>query len=256
MSGANKYTLKPTLSEKFEGIIWKIETDEVNQQIAIETRLPETKIVQFSVFNYRTGYRYLKEITTENNWWWNMDRIHQNKLFLHGYISENTPEHKGISAIEIESGEIKWQNFQLALEDISEEGLVVFNASLQPKKLQIASLESGQIIKSSASEYVPVSRTITFPDIISLTTIPYFLPSNIVGPVHHITHSGKNLWSFHTNNKQLFSQHLVISENGIVLLSDILASDIQKLNPEAFFIQRNQLFYIRDRNREIVSYLL
>jgi hypothetical protein len=257
MSAASKDTLKPTLCKKFKGIVWRIETDETNSHIALETRDPDSKAVNFSVLNYKTGESLLNEIRTENDGWWNMDRIQQNTLFLHGYLSENTPEHKGICAIDVWTGDIRWQNFQLALEDISEEGLIAYNPSLQPRKYQLISPFDGTTIQATISNYSALPREIIFPEIVTDTTlIPAYLPKNIVGPINYIKINGKECWSYHTESQGSFSQELLILQDGEVILSDILASGIQKLNPEAFFIQQNCLFCIRGNNKEIVTYLL
>lgn len=257
MPAASKYTLKPTLCKKFSGIIWRIETDVAHDQIAIETRYPNSKDVFFSVLNFKTGELFLDEIRTENDWWWNMDRLHQNTLLLHGYVSSNSPEHKGICAIDVTNGSTRWQNFSLALEGTSREGLIVYNPSMQPKKLQLVSLESGVVIKDSATGYTPLSRDIIFPGFFSdPALLPSFIPKNIASPVSYIKYNDKECWSFHTEKQGLYTEWLMISKEGEVVLSDILSSGIQKMNPEAFFIEKNHLFCIRSDQREIVSYLL
>jgi len=256
MSASDKYTLKPILTEKFAGIIWKIETDEARKQIAVESRDAGSRLVTFSVFDYQTGQVLLKELRTESDWWWSLDRLHDNMLFLHGYLTDNSPEHKGISAIDVHTGTVKWQNFQLALENISAEGLIVYNPMLQPRKLQLASPQTGEI-KNSIDIFEPLPRDLVFPDIISdKALLPNFLPENTAGPVSYLKYQDKEIWSFHTVNQQHYSQHLLISQNNTIILQDILAAGIQKLNPEAFFLQKNCLFYIRGNYQEIVSYLL
>src|SRR5690606_24673232 len=206
-----KYTLKPVLTEKFEGIIWKIETDAIQHQIAVETRDAGSRGVNVWVSNYRTGEVLLKEIRTESDWWWSLDRLQGGTLLLHGYLSDNSPEHKGISAIDVQTGEVKWQNFQLTLENIAEEGLIVYNPLLQPRKLQLASLQSGEIIKNHIDTYTPLSRDLTFPDIIPDKALhPRFMPENTTGPVSYLKYQEKEIWSFHTVDQQHYSQQLLV----------------------------------------------
>src|SRR5690606_3536624 len=150
MSSAAKYTLKPILTEKFGGIIWKVEMDDTVRQIAVESRDAGSRVVSFSVFNYQTGATLLQELRTESNWGWSLDRLFQDTLFLHGYISDTSPEHKGICAIDVHTGAVKWQNFPLTLENITAEGLTVYNPLLQPRRLQIVSPHTGSIINSAS----------------------------------------------------------------------------------------------------------
>ncbi|WP_423149630.1 DUF4905 domain-containing protein [Rubrolithibacter danxiaensis] len=246
-----------TLAEKFNGIIWKIETDASSSHIAIETRDAASKAVHFSAFNYATGKTLIREVTTEHGFWWSLDRIYNNTVFLHGYMSESSPEHKGIIALDIHTGAIKWQVFHLSLHDISEEGLIAYNPLLQLKKLQLLDFETGEYINSPDKHYLPVTRNIVFPDIVNGTSpLPAFIPENIAGPLFYTKISEKECWSFHMQEGGSFSQVLLISSGAEILQEDILASGIQKLNPEAFFIQPDYLFAVKGSNHEIVCYLL
>src|SRR5690606_11169518 len=130
---------------------------------AVESRDAGSRQTAFSVFNYQTGKVLLKEIRTESDWWWSLDRLHDDILFLHGYLSDNSPEHKGISAVDVYTGSIKWQNFQLTLENISDEGLIVYNPMLQPRKLQLASPQTGKIFHS-IDTFNPLPRELVFPN--------------------------------------------------------------------------------------------
>ena len=186
-----------------------------------------------------------------------MDRIHQNRLFLHGYLSENTPEHNGICAIDVETGKTSWENFQLTLEDISDEGLVVYNPLLQPRKFSVISPTDGVHLRSGVSEYKSVERNITYPELVSdLALFPSYLPKNIAGPVSHLKYYNTDIWSYHTEDQGFFSQEILILKEEEIVLHDILTSGIQKLNPESFFIVQNHLFYLKGGYREIVTYLL
>lgn len=50
-------------------------------------------------------------------------------------------------------------------------------------------------------------------------------------------------------------QRLIVYQQNSIFPDDIMICGIQKLQPEAFFIQNNQLYYIRNKN-ELVSYLV
>ena len=66
----DKYTLKPSLSETFKGIIWKVETDDDGPVVAIETRNIADRQASYSAFNYKTGECLFKEISVEESWSW------------------------------------------------------------------------------------------------------------------------------------------------------------------------------------------
>lgn len=248
--------LRPSLNAKFRAVIWKIEVDETEPVIALETRDKEGRTAAFSTFNYESGQCYFRDKSLEDSWLWSLDKVHQHSLYLHGYKTESSPEHRGIIALDVKTGEIKWQRFDYALRYISDQGLVVCNSLIELPEPQVISPETGQLI----NDILPgtgIKQHISFPEIYNdLLSLPGFIPENAVGPLLHLKHKDKNCWSFHIKNSEGYIQKLIISRNNEIILSDNLASGIQKLNPEAFFIHKSSLFFIRGNNCEIVSYLL
>ena len=53
--------LQSSLREKFSSVIWKVELDESEDLVAIETRDKNTHSAAFSSFNYADGTCYFKE---------------------------------------------------------------------------------------------------------------------------------------------------------------------------------------------------
>lgn len=249
--------LKPSLSEKFSSIIWKIEIDVDQELLVVETRDKNAHSAAFSSFNYATGECYLKEQSTENSWWWGLDRAYKGLIYLHGYKNENSPEHRGIIAWDAKTGETKWQRFNYALGTVSRQGLIVYNPSVQPLRPELISPETGETMKEQMAETDPLQRDILFPEIYDkLLPLPDFIPANAVEPFLHLDYIDKSCWAFHVKTEKGFTQKLLITQNNEIILTDNLAIDIPKLNPEAFFMQKSYLFCIRNNNYEIASYLL
>jgi hypothetical protein len=255
MLSGSKY-IKPSLKEKFAGIIWKIEIDDKSPIVAIESRQADSHTTSFSAFNFQTGECLFREITVEDSWKWSLDRVSNGRIFIHGYLAEATPEHKGIIAFN-HKGEIVWQQHNKALQDVAEEGLVATDPKIQGKWIEILNPENGATIKPFATTYTPVSRDIIVPSFIyDKMLVPISMPDNTVGEIAYHAHNNKTILCYHTTEGNIFTQTLLIASQGEVLLKDNLAQNILKRNPEAFFINNNHLFCIRDEKREIVSYLV
>ena len=256
MSSANKYTLKPSLSEKFKGIIWKVEIDDTFTTVALETRVAEAHQTYFSAFDFSSGECLFREISVEDSWNWGLNYVNRNHLLLHSYVTEKSPEHKGIIAIDT-TGTIKWQHFNKAVQFVSEKGLLVYNPSLEPRRPELISTESGSVLNSSGVFLEPLTRNIYLPDLLAedLVKDNPRCPE-AVGPVSHIFYNDKEVYSFHVRSGKFYSQKLLIYQDNTVILDEILEENIQKLNPEAFFIGHNHLFCIRKGKQEFVSYLL
>lgn len=251
----SNHPLKASLSEKFNSIIWKIEIDENQGILAVETRDKDSHSAAFSSLNYKTGECYFKEQSTENSWWWGLDRAHAGLIYLHGYKSEGSPEHTGIIAWDAKTGTLNWQRFNYALHTITDQGLIVYNPAIQSARPELISPETGETIQAAVSANAAADRHLVFPKVYS-SPLPDFIPGNAVEPVLYLEHEGKSCWSFHVKDETGFTQKLIIAVNEEIILSDNLAAGIQKLNPEAFFMQKSYLFCIRNNNYEIASYLL
>jgi hypothetical protein len=256
MSDSNNADLQPILSEKFQGIIWKIETDHAEPLIAIETRDIGNRTTAFSAYNSQTGHCLFKEMTIEESWFWSLDRVSDGVVFLHSYVHESNPQHKGIIAIS-NSGKIAWQQFNKALHEVTTQGIVVYNPNIQPKAFELLNAIDGSMISPKVENINPVSRNIITPSLlVDDSLIKHLLPPNTYGPISHCSYNDQKILAYHTQNGTLYDQILCIYKDSNLHLEVKLASDIQKLNPEAFFIEGGRLFCIRNNKQELVSYLV
>ncbi|WP_256012563.1 DUF4905 domain-containing protein [Desertivirga xinjiangensis] len=256
MHSDDKYTLKPFLKEKFRGIIWKVVLDEQEPVIAVETRDPENHISEYSAYNFETGTCLFKEQSVEDSWLWSLDKAHEGLIFLHSYISEQSPEHKGIIALN-RNGALEWQQYNKTLQAVSVDGLVTYDPRIQPRRLELLKPENGMPIANNIQHYTSYEQDIRLPDIINNSKeLPSFFPANVEGPVWVLSIDDKNCYAYHIKKGGNLTQQLIISQGNNILIQDNLEENIQKLNPEAFFISRHNLFCIRGEKREIVSYLV
>jgi hypothetical protein len=251
---ANKYTLIPVLLEKFGGIVWKVEADSENGLVAVETRNPDDRTAAISAFDYRSGKCLFREFRVEDSWSWHLDKIYRNTIFLHGYLSPQSPEHKGIIAITT-AGSIAWQRFNQTLLRVTSKGLILFNPALQPRSYELTD-EAGNLAERNPANMESLVQPITLPQVSGPEAFAHLLPHDVAGPVWSCTLPDTLILAFHTGVPGSFRQELRIFRGGELAGSEILAAAIQKMNPEAFFLIERHLFCIRGGNREFVSYLV
>lgn len=254
---ATKYTLKPTLKANFKGIIWKVETDPTGHIVVVETRNPEDRTTYFSAFDFNRGKTLFFEISVSDGWNWGLDFVCHGYVYLHSYINDKTPEHKGIIALD-RTGKIAWQVFNKALESVVDEGLIAYNPSIQQKQFELLDPATGQVTKQNIKQFKSFGRVAYFPEPTSSQERMKDLEDykSIVGPIFHLAHKDKDVYSFHVANGPSFSLYLVIKHMGNHVHEEILERDIQKLNPEPFYIEHSHLFCIRNNKSEIVAYLV
>ncbi len=247
--------IPPVIAEKFSGLIWKIKVQEQSGLMAIESRNSDLKQVAFTVLNFITGYVHFKEISYNEQWNLSLAFIGEENLIINGYGQADRPESKGIMSVRLTDGSVMWEKFNISLNDVLPEGIQVYDPRFQPRKYSWIDHLSSHEIENPPSEPVAAS-TILFPEIDNSITIPSFIQhGQIAGDILALTFANKKMLSFHEVKEDFFHQRLIVYQEDKLLIDDILISGIQKLQPEAFFIQQNHLLYIRDK-REIISHLV
>ena len=251
----NTHKLSPIFSEKFEGIIWKIEVNEKYDFIAIESRTLESKKTSFSVINYKSGEVLIKEKIFQETWNLNLAYIAEKNLVITAFNQAGSPESKGIISVNIQDGEILWEHYNLSLNRVTNEGLQVYDPRINPRRLSWISHIKGEDITES-DNIENSNETLIHPEIRTQFSIPDFISrEEIIGELSVLGVRDLIIISFHEKVQNNIQQRLLVYQDDTILLDEILISGIQKLQPESFFMQKNHLFYIRNKN-EIVSYLV
>ncbi len=251
----NTHKLSPIFSEKFEGIIWKIEVNEKYDFIAIESRTLESKKTSFSVINYKSGEVLIKEKIFQETWNLNLAYIAEKNLVITAFNQAGSPESKGVISVNIQDAEILWEHYNLSLNRVTNEGLQVYDPRINPRRLSWISHIKGEDITES-DNIENSNETLIHPEFRTQFSIPDFISrEEIVGDLSVLCVQNLTIISFHEKVQNNIQQRLLVYQDDTILLDEILISGIQKLQPESFFMQKNHLFYIRNKN-EIVSYLV
>jgi len=247
--------LIPILSEKFDGIIWKIEVNEKFDWMAIESRTLESRKTSFSVINYETGAVLIKEKIFQEPWNLNLAYIAEKNLIITACGQQGSPESKGIISVNIEDSKVLWEHYNLSLNNVCDEGLQVFDSRINPRRYAWINHIDGENITVN-NKLKHSSGTLIHPEHSTIFEIPEFiLTGEIAGDMSVLIAQDTTIISFHEKFCNNFQQRLLVYQDDTILLDEILIRDIQKLQPESFFMQKNHLFYIRNKN-EIVSYLV
>lgn len=104
-----KKTLEPKWKFSQKGNLWRFYFGG-NELIAGETRDLDTKKVYLFSLNYKTGEVYLKDfIYDEGNYLITIENATEKFILISRFERPEMPVHKGITALDIKTGEIIWQ---------------------------------------------------------------------------------------------------------------------------------------------------
>lgn len=248
--------LQPFINQQFNWPIWRMEIDDTSGNLLVELRNTQEKQTAFGSVNLLTGKVNFTSVSTPERWLTGMEAAYNGVLLLHHYESATGPVHKGLVAVDAVTGNTLWSNYTLAFDHLSVNGPVVYNAQLQPRKLFLADMKTGTNLRA----YEPVIDMPPPSYIISAPLIPASLLQGLSLPeqpytntVHYIEYNTYRIVSLHTFFQEKLKQHLyIINNEGAVVYHDLLNSDIQKMQPEAFVVHKNNLIYLKERSALIV----
>jgi hypothetical protein len=170
------YRKKINLKWEYRAIsqIWRILIAE-NGFIIGEERNIQAKEVSFFCIHSGSGTTIWKEKKLSELWWIELGIVHRNVILLHEFASPDLPEHKKIIALDLLTGELRWENSDCQLLFPCEDSL--FAAKNTPERRIFYELDSetGCVLR----EVDQSSLTVLQEDVVSKLTSTYSLPKKI-----------------------------------------------------------------------------
>ncbi|MFD0749558.1 DUF4905 domain-containing protein [Mucilaginibacter calamicampi] len=240
--------LLPFISKQFNGIIWRMEIDEIGDTIYLEVRKTEDKLVSFAAVDLLSGQTNFEDITLPERWLAGIEAAYNNILLLHGYQGQNAPVHRGLTAL-AEDGSVLWSNYSIVFDHLSINGPVTYATQIQPRKLFLTDVGTGANIRQfdslSDSEYI---NNIVFPQSVNDSELNFKLPvKSYDNVVDYLTYNNYRVVSLHTLNGEQLVQVMYVWDGEVLVYQDILNDNIQKMQPEAFILCKNRIIYIKNK---------
>jgi hypothetical protein len=244
--------LQPRISYQFKSPVWRLEIDALSETIFTEVRDQSAKKVHFAAISLDSGELLFDDLQTEERWLTGIEAAYNGVLLLHNYQSETGPVHKGLTAIDGLTGKTLWSNFTHAFDHLSSNGPVVYDTRIQPRKLFLIDVITGTTVRQyNPSIDMGLDNEIILPEEILPGSLKHIsLPTEPFGnTIHYLEHNNFRIVSLHTFAEGTLQQRLYIMSNVEIVYEDLLNSDIQKLQPEAFLLHKDQLIYLKDKSQ-------
>lgn len=241
--------LKLLVAEHFGGQIWRMEIDHLSHTLFAEIRNTEDRKVSFAAISLVSGKTYFKNHTIDETWLTGIETAYDEVLLLHYYQTATGPTHKGLAAVEATTGNVLWHNFNYSFDHLTANGPVLFDSRLQPPAYKLTDIKTGSLLRNFnpaidiiADNQVIVPQNMPMPaNLLKLPVEPYR------NNVHYVEYNNFIIVSLHALWTGQIRQYLYVIEGGELIFEDILNTNIQKLQPEAFVLYRNQLIYLKDK---------
>ncbi len=249
-----------------------------------ECRNQEKKSASFFCLDEKSGKPLWQDLRLEEPWWIGIEAIVGTSLLLHTYTAPDMPEHRGIQAIDIETGNLRWRNDDATFWFGFGDRLFGYRDLFEGRVGYEIDLQTGAVTKTyedSLQELHDLRRRLSEEQSRPELTLPEILAAGegetkIRSLVNRATRSNKILgniefvreddvlaFNVHIRTRNIaagspvFENHLIVYRlsSGKKLFSEVIGQNLKACVPDSFFVRRPRLFYIKDQ-RTLTSLLL
>lgn len=128
---------------KTEGVIWRFLFSS-QTHIVIEERLKESRLTRFLCADIRNGLPVWRDFVLEEKWYSGLENVKQGKVYLHGYVTPNLPEHLGIFTVSLDTGDLLWYEPSLTFYLATDDFLVAYTQDNQDRSYWQLDPETGR----------------------------------------------------------------------------------------------------------------
>src|SRR3546814_445478 len=186
---------------------------------------------------------------------WALAGLADRKLVVKAF-GQNSPNGTGIACIDIDRGDLLWEQFNYMLVRVDSHQLTVRHRNFAGGFEQYLDIATGNLTPFNKTAAKPIEANIVLPQRYE-QGIPECLANYPVhGDLFFCRIGQKQLWGFHEAIPQAYRARLVVTSGLTVVADQVVITELAKMAPELFFMIGQQVFIISDNKREIVSYLV
>ncbi|NOX19213.1 MAG: DUF4905 domain-containing protein [Chlorobi bacterium] len=272
--------LKKKYSYKNKNQIWRLHITD-SDKLLLETRETETerREVFFNLIDIHSGKTIFADVQFEEKSWIGVEAIYKDVLFLHHFAKPDMPGHKKIFAYDLAGQKLLWQNDEFVFQLVCDDKLYAAFPSMTGIKYIALNYRTGErvdekilseeemnkIAAESEKDYSPYKFPETYhplydidesvKSIIEEQTRNY----EIVGNVEFIDFPDALTMNFHfkKSNGKLKNLFLTIDKKkNKVILKETLNDDVNAYAPDSFFVYKNLLLLLKNRNETAVKEII
>ncbi len=267
-----KDRIHPAWEYRAKGWLWHIRPTNAGTIVG-EERDPDRKEVTFFCINSDTGQVLWQNASFGDRWWMGVEAVHRDMLFLHGFVTPEMPQHRGITAVDLFTGKKLWERPDLRFAGASEDRLLAAEGPPAGERLYTISRATGEteapidmeeaggfadesaLLEEIPAFSVPLETAAADDPAVEPLVRNRLQETHVAGPVGVLAAGRLLMLSYHEHvnfpdqQRPLYNNVLLIIDRtaGKDLFFMVLDSGLSALVPESFFVQRHTLYCIRDR---------
>jgi hypothetical protein len=250
-------------SYTFPGVIWATLAAPGNSILILEVRDQTNFQVQFSALDFTANTFLWKGVEFRESWWIGLTAANERIVLLHTYVNKGNPDHKNLIAVDIFSGNIRWQVEEFSFFDWNDPEILGHLTKGELKQATIH-VENGAVTERNWLSKTIEQRADIVRPVHYLEGTPHFetVKAFIQKETNHVPAKGIEYleWKnrimvslYRDEEGSLANYLLVFDEHGEVLLEVKLGEKLSGLGTDTFFILSGCLFLIKNKT-ELVAY--
>lgn len=269
--------IKKLYTYKSKQQIWRILLTDFNQ-LVIETRDSETREVFFNCVDIETGKPVFKDFQFEEKSWIGIEAVYKDVIIFHKYIQPDLPGHKEIICFDTASQKILWSEDKLTFLFLYNDQVISSVNTFDGWHFYALDYKSGQIVADYGENALQINQMrnasdeekdfslYKFPDKMAKDLIrkiegdtkikDLILNLDIVGDVEYTSHNDLFLMNYHHRDIGNITRNKFAAidlERNKVIFEEVLNSEVKAFVPDCFFVYRNFLILLKEKDQIIIG---
>lgn len=268
--------IKKHFKYKSQRQIWRILISD-SDKLILETRDTGTKEVFFNCYELNTGKPVFADLQLEDKFWLGIEAVYKNIIYFHKFPKPDMPGHKQIIAFDIASQKILWINNELSFLFIDEDLVYGFQQGFEERSFYALDYLNGELVKEFGNDYKTINAfrakseeekdwsDFLYPRILTEAENDIRIDRAVKSKTENLAIEGEVEYNF-SGDLLCFNFHSKVFEgsfvnrffavnlsDGKMLLDEVLNANATALFADSFFVYKNFLFLLREKN-EIMVY--
>ncbi len=255
--------------------IWRLIPAE-SDLLVIEERDTASKEVFFNCLTLAEGKPVFTNLQFDEKYWIGIEAVHKHIIYFHKFSRPNLPGHKGIYAYDVFERKIIWQNDDLQFLFADEDKVYSYQQTFDGRKFFVIDFLTGSLmseLEEDSTDFNKLRANVLQSDFLNSFLFPsvyneilensevdelikqIFSEYNVVGHVNWLKYLDLILISFHEKNSNgTYNNYFRAYDVGKrkYIHKDTLNSKSKSLVPDSFFVLRNLLFLLIEKNKLVV----
>lgn len=241
--------------------IWRILISPQGK-LLLETRDENKKIVHFYISDLNIGKNNLTEIPHDEEYWVGVESFSDDFLITHGFAKPDMPGHLGIAVYSLEEKKYLWDDKSAVFLFRKGESIFTFQQTFDSRSYSEIEIKTGNKVSDYGDDHIQIKSLMNEaresedysmygfpnpagPDSPVLSTVED--TCNLIN-VEFLSHNDYILFSYHIEKNGRYYSYLKIYRSGKLIDELELNSKTERLIAESWFMYKDLLITIENKN--------